>query len=217
MGMSISILIAEHQAVYRAGLRTLLEKESDFLVVGEAGNGAGVIKAKRLWETQVLLLDVALPGPPNAKELVRILRKIEKINVLAIAGDDEPQRVQHFLSLGVRGCMLKQSTEDELIQAVRIVSSGRHYIDSELVSRGVTTADAQHAGAGDADEQTMRLGAREQNVYLLLASGYTSAEASEKLGMEESAVAALRDGVMKRFGLETTADLVRYAIDNELL
>lgn len=207
--MPIRILIAEHEAVYRAGLRALLEEEPQFSVVGEAENGAGVLKAGRLWETDVLLLDIQLPGPPSCKAIVGTLQDSPGPSVLAIVMRENRWYVQDLLNLGAHGCILKESTESKLVQAVKIVADGQCYVDSELAGTG-----EQPAGHGSQGPQSLT--PIEQDVGKLLVSGFTHAEIGEQLGLSKDAVVEHRNRIMDALGLRSRAELADYAVAHRL-
>lgn len=214
--MPVRILIADREAVYRAGLRALLERDPRVLVVGEAAHGAGVIKAKHLWETDVLLLDSDLPGPPNPRGIVRMLQYTPKTNILVIAMSEDRWCVQDLLRAGARGCILKESTEDELLKAVHLVAAGEPYVDPEFVGRDMAAPDAVEQALDDGSAQAGPFTSREQEVFELLVNGATHAEIAEKLGISKSAVEGHRHDIMTKLGLESRADLVHFAVTHGL-
>ncbi|MBI4557703.1 MAG: response regulator transcription factor [Candidatus Hydrogenedentes bacterium] len=215
--MPVRILIAEHETVCRAGLRALLEKVPEFCVVDEAENSASVIKASRLWETQVLLLDTELPGPPSCRELVRTFQRGRKTTVLIITAEDDCDAVRDLLELGAKGCILKRSTESELIRAVEVVANGGRYIDAELSRLGITAACAEKSAPNQSRQLMARLSLAEQNVCRLLVRGLTHAEVAQKLDLSEDAVESHWHSIMNTLALHSRADLLRFAIDHELL
>lgn len=210
--MPVRILIADREAVYRAGLRALLERDPRIRVVGEAAHGAGVIKAKHLWETDVLLLDSDLPGPPNPRGIVRMLQNTPKTNILVIAMSEDRRCVQDLLRVGARGCILKESTEDELLEAVHLVATGESYVDSEFVGRGMAAPDAVEQALDDGSAPAGPFTSREEDVCKLLVNGATHAEIAEKLGISQSAVEGHRHDIMTKLGIESRADLVHFAV-----
>lgn len=209
MRMTIRILIAEHEAVYRAGLRALLEKSPEFIVVGEAANSAGVIKATRLWETQILLLDIALTGAPGVRGLVRTLGSSAKMGILLLAMFEDRYLIQELLELGARGCILKESTEGDLIQAAHAVASGMCYIDLRLTRQGVH-APCERTSCKDG-EQLEGLTSVEQDLCRFMAIGFTHPELAEKFGISENAVETHWQNIMAKLGLHSRADLVQFA------
>ena len=121
MVMSIRILIADDHAVFRSGLRVLLEKVNDFEVVGEAGTGLETIKLAQKNEIDLLLLDINMPemnGPVVAEEIVK---NHPEIAIIILTMHDDEYYFQELFKIGVRGFVLKKSTGTDLIQAIRAV------------------------------------------------------------------------------------------------
>lgn len=214
--MPIRILIAEHEAVYRAGLRVLLDKEPQFSVVGEVENGAGVLKAGRLWETDVLLLDIQLPGPPSSKSIIGTFQNSPRPSVLAIVMKENRWYVQDLLGLGASGCILKESTESKLVQAVKIVADGQCYVDSELADPGAEAPCTREQLVGHGSQGPPSLSSIEQDVGKLLVSGFTHAEIAEQLGLSKDAVVEHRNRIMDALGLRSRAELADYAVAHRL-
>ena len=215
--MPVRVLIAEHDAVYRAGLHALLEKEPEILIVGEVGDGTSVIKERRLWETEVLLLDAGLPGSPSPKGLIRTLQESPKTHILIIATNESQWFAQECLKAGARGCILKQSIEAELIRAIQVVAADRYYVDHELVGHGVSASYSGELGDNSDEMQTPQLDLSEQDVCRLLVCGFTHSEIAERLDMAQSAVEAHRHAIMTKLGLQSRADLVQFALTHKHL
>lgn len=132
--MSIRIVIADDHAVFRSGLRALLEKENDFEVVGEAGTGTETVRLVSRKDLDVLLLDINMPemtGPMVAEEVFK--EKPDTAIVILTMYDDE-YYLQELFKIGAKGFVLKKSTGTDLIQAIRAVNRGEQYIDSSLIS-----------------------------------------------------------------------------------
>lgn len=213
--MPVRVLIAVGETVYRAGLRTLLEKDRGILVVGEAEHGAAVIKARRLWETDVLLLGTGLPGHPTPRGIVRMLQGTPRTHILVIAMlEDRWDAAQTLLDLGARGCISKDSNEEVLIGAVRAVAAGERYLDpARTVPRGEEGGSPVGEGGGIESDghPATQLTAFEVDLCKLLVSGFTHLEIAERLGLSESGVETHRDEIMAKLGLRSRADLVHFA------
>ncbi len=217
LGMPVRILIAERQAVYRAGLRALLEEEPQFCIVGEAENGTSVIQSKRLWETDVLLLDLALPGPPSAKTIVRTLTESSRLHILTLATDEDRWCVPDFLGLGALGCILEKSSRGELIRAVGRVAAGEYYVDPELVTHGIVTLGIKKQTPHKEYEQNVYLTTFEQEMCRLIMCGFTTGEIAKRLDISESAVETHQHNIMSTLGLNNRADLIRLVVTHKFL
>ncbi len=132
--MSVRIVIADDLAVFRSGLKALLEKESDFEVVGEAGTGIDTIRLANEKDFDVLLLDINMPGVTGPAVAEEVLKKFKKAAIVVLTMHDDEYYLQELFKIGVKGFVLKKSTGTDLIQAIRAVNSGKQYIDHSLAS-----------------------------------------------------------------------------------
>lgn len=213
--MSIRIVIADDHAVFRSGLRALLEKESDFEIVGEAGTGTETVKLASKTDFDVLLLDINMPemtGPAVAEE---VLKKCGQVAIVVLTMHDDEYYLQELFKIGVRGFVLKKSTGTDLIQAIRAVNCGKQYIDPSLTSYVISPY------VGDRKKNTSGrknlLTPREQEICSLLAYGHTNSEIAEKLYISERTVETHRSNIFSKLNLKNRAELVRFAIDNNLM
>lgn len=213
--MSIRIVIADDHAVFRSGLRALLEKESDFEIVGEAGTGTETVKLASKTDFDVLLLDINMPemtGPAVAEE---VLKKCDQVAIVVLTMHDDEYYLQELFKIGVSGFVLKKSTGTDLIQAIRAVNSGKQYIDPSLASYVISPYVGRTKGKTDSRKNLLT--PREQEICSLLAYGHTNSEIAEKLYISERTVETHRSNIFSKLDLKNRAELVRFAIDNNLM
>jgi len=213
--MSIKIVIADDHAVFRSGLRALLEKESDFEVVGEAGTGTETIKLASKKDFDVLLLDINMPeitGPIVAEE---VLKKCDQVSIVVLTMYDDEYYLQELFKIGISGFVLKKSTGTDLIQAIRAVIRGEQYIDPSLTSYVISPYVGR--SKKKMDSRKSLLTPREQEICSLLAYGHTNSEIAEKLFISERTVETHRSNIFSKLDLKNRAQLVRFAIDNNLM
>ncbi len=214
--MSIRILIADDHAVFRSGLRVLLEKEADLEVVGETGNGFDTIRVATDTDLDVLLLDVTMPGLPGSKVAETVLKSKPKLAIVVLTMHEDEYYLQEFFRLGVRAYVLKKSTGTDVVQAIRAAHKGEQYIDPALAGLLIST----YVGRQPKKEKTERLDLltpRELEVLTHLAYGHTNAEIAEKLRISERTVETHRTNIMAKMEFKSRAELVRFAIDNGML
>lgn len=212
--MSIRIALADDHAVFRSGLRALLEKEGGFEIAGEAGNGFDAIRLIEESRVDVLLLDVSLPGLPGPRVAEAVLGRKPDLPIVVLTMHEDEYYVQELFRIGVRGYVLKKSTGSDLIQAIRRVVNGQTYVDPAVAGHVVS------GYVGRREEVGSRLGMlsqREREVCGLLALGHTNAEIGEQLAISERTVETHRANIMSKLELKTRAELVRFAIDNGLV
>jgi two-component system response regulator NreC len=212
--MTIKIHLADDHAVFRSGLKALVEKEEDLIVVGETGNSFDTLKWFTEHVADVLVLDINMPGPPTSEVARELRANHPKTAVLVLTIHSEEYYLREFLKLGAKGFMVKTSTGTELIQAVRTVYRGKTYIDptmskylvSNYVGRPVKTG-------GRLDVLTKR----EQEVCTYLSMGHTNSEVAEALSISKRTVETHRATIMTKLELKSRAELVRFALENGLL
>jgi two-component system response regulator NreC len=214
--MPIRILIADDHAVFRSGLKMLLEKESDFEVIGETGNGYDTVRAVTETDLEVLLLDVAMPGLSGARVAEEVLKCKPNLHIVVLTMHEDEYYLQEFFRLGVRAYVLKKSTGTDVVQAIRAAQKGKQYIDPALADVVISS----YVGRQPTKPKSRRLDAvtpRELEVLTLLAYGHTNGEIAEKLSISERTVETHRTNIMTKMEFRSRADLVRFAIDNGML
>ena len=214
--MPIRIFIADDHAVFRSGLKMLLEKEPDLQVVGETGNGFDTIRTVSETDLDVLLLDVAMPGLPGARVAEEVLKCKPNLAIVVLTMHEDEYYVQQLLALGVRAFVLKKSTGTDLIQAIHAAARKEQYVDPALAGTVIHAYLGRRAKRKGQTKAGL-LTPREQEVCCLLASGHTNAEISEKLAISERTVETHRAHIMSKLDLDSRADLVRFAIDHGLM
>jgi len=214
--MPIRILIADDHAVFRSGLRVLLEKEPDLEVVGETGTGFDTIRAVAQTDLDVLLLDVTMPGLSGAKVAEAVLKDKPNLAIVVLTMHEDEYYLQEFFRLGVRAYVLKKSTGTDVVQAIRAATKNEQYVDPALAGFVISS----YIGRQPKKQKTERLSLmtpRELEVLTLLAYGHTNAEIAEKLHISERTVESHRTNIMSKLELKSRAELVRFAIDNGIL
>jgi len=213
--MPIRLLIADDHAVFRSGLRALLEKEEDFEIVGEAGTGIEAIEMLDGLNVDVLILDLNMPGPTGAKVAALVLKKQPRLAIVVLTMHDDEHYVRELFRVGVSGYVLKKSTGTDLTQALRVVYRGEKFIDPSLVN----TVISPYVGRNLVKEtgKAGLLTEREREVCSLLAAGLSHSKIADKLFISPRTVESHRANIMSKLGLESRADLIHFALTNDLL
>jgi len=210
--VSIRVLIIDDHAVVRSGLRLLLDAEADITVVGEAGSADDGVRAARLEKPDVVLLDVVMPGRSGIEATPELRKAASNARVLVLSMQDDPSYVREAFAAGASGYVLKEAADVELVQAVREVASGARYVHPALGAR-LAAAEVDAASRAAADP----LSEREREVLRLLALGHTNQEIAKMLFISVRTAETHRAHIMQKLGLQTRAELVRYALANGLL
>ena len=211
--MAIRVLLADDHALVRQGFRRILEDEADVEVVGEAGGGAEAIELDRKLDPDVVVLDMSMPEINGLHAAIEILRHHPTRRILILSMYDGAQYVRNALAAGVRGYILKNALETDLLRAVRVVASGGQFLSPELVA----SIAASPGEGGDDDERFNQLSAREIQVLRLIALGHSNKEIAELLGVSPNTVAVHRTNLMATLGVHKAAELVLIAVKKGLV
>ena len=210
--MSIRILIVDDHAVVRSGLRLVLEREDDLEVVGEAGNADEGVRVARLEKPDVVLLDVVMPYRSGIEAAAEVIEASGGAKILVLSMQDDPSYVREAFAVGASGYLLKEAADVELVQAIREVAAGNRYVHPAL---GARLAQAEVDAARKSSDDP--LSDREREVLRLLALGHTNQEIAKELFISVRTAETHRAHIMRKLGLSTRADLVRYALANGYL
>jgi len=207
----IRLFIVDDHAIVRAGVRMLLNAQDALEVVGEAESAEEALQALPEVGADVVLLDLSLPGM-NGIEAVRALRKrLPETRFIALSMHEDPEYVQGFLEAGGSGYVPKSSLEMQLVDAILAVSRGEYYAPARLLAEL-----AREMATGD-PYRNARLTQREHEVVRHIAHGSTYKEIAEALGISEKTVATYRERASEKLGVKTRAELVRWALEHNLL
>ena len=208
----VRILIADDHTVVRRGLREILAEEFRPSEFGEAEDGPQTLKlvSKRKWD--VVLLDITMPGM-SGLDVLKNLRSVRpNLPVLVLSMHPEDQYALRALKAGASGYLTKETAAEDLVTAVRKVLSGGKYV-SESLAEGLAFRLADDY-EGPPHE---KLSDREHQVMLMLGCGKAVSEIADELSLSVAAVSTYRRRVLNKMGMKTNAELMRYAIENELV
>jgi two-component system, NarL family, invasion response regulator UvrY len=208
----IKILAADDHPVILRGIRQILSDNPDMVVTDEARNGLEVLEKVRTKDFDVVLLDLSMPGISGMDVLKQIAKEKPRLPVLVLSRYPEEQYAIPSLKAGASGYLPKTSIVEELIDAIRKVSSGKQYVSPSLAEGLAGQLKGNGQVAGD-----LRLSDREREVMCLLASGTKIGEIAADLRLGATTVSTYRARIMKKMRFKNDAELIRYCIDNELI
>ena len=212
--MAIRVLLADDHALVRQGFRRILEDEADFEVVGEAGGGAEVIELDHKLDPDVVVLDMAMPEINGLHAAIEILRRHPGRRILMLSMYDDPQYVRNALAAGVRGYILKNALEIDLIRAVRALAGGGQFLSPELAA---ITQQPRGKNSDAVRDPFDDLSAREIQVLRLIALGRSNKEIAALLGVSANTIAVHRTNLMNTLGVHKAAELVLIAVRKGLV
>jgi two-component system, NarL family, response regulator NreC len=206
----IKIVIADDHAIVRSGLRMLLDAEEDMHVVAEAGDVPSALRYVRAHRPAVLILDLNMPGEPSLPAIPTVSEASPDTKVVVLTMQNDPAFAREALRGGALGYVLKEAADAELVEAVRMAAQGRTYLHPEL---GARLAAEPPKPEGPPDDLTER----EVEVLRLIALGHTNNEIAGQLYLSVRTVESHRAHIQQKLRLSTRAELVRYALDHELI
>jgi two-component system response regulator NreC len=214
MAKPIRVLLVDDHAMFRAGIRALLEAEGHVEVVGEGSSGDEAVDLVRELKPEVVIMDLSMPGS-NGLEATRRIAALElDTNVLVLTVHAEEEYLVPVVEAGASGYLTKTSADTDLLEAIRVVARGQVFLPPKA-----TTLLLKQYKAAEADEQAglKDLSTREQEVLALTAEGFSSREIGKKLFISPKTVDTYRSRIMDKLGLSHRSELVRFALKVGLL
>ncbi len=206
----IRILIADDHALFREGLKSLLEAEPDFRVIGEAASGREALRAALETQPDVILMDIQMPGLDGVGATKEILKENPEAKVVMLTMYRQDAYVFEAVKAGARGYLLKDASADELIDAIRRVYAGEVLLDAELAEQIIQDfhAKAQEIPTSSRADLTDR----EVQILRLLAQGATNQEIADDLGISEKTVRNRLSEIFAKLHLNNRTQAALYAI-----
>jgi two-component system, NarL family, response regulator NreC len=214
--MKVRVLIADDHGVVRKGLRLLLEQYPEIEVVGEAANGREVVRLATELSPNVILMDVAMPLLNGIDAADQIRRTDDQIGVIMLTMHADEGYLLRALNAGVRGYLLKESAEGDLLRAVQAVSQGKPFFSPAITQTLLEDYMRVLKEDGLSDSFEL-LTAREREVLQLLAEGKTNKEVASILEISLYTVESHRTNLMQKLNLHNTAEIVLYAVRKNLV
>jgi len=210
-GRRIRVLLADDHAAVREALAVLVNNQPDMQVVAQAGDGHEAVERAREIRPDVAVIDVSMPIKSGLEVTLALKHALPTTRIVALTRHGEYQYVQELLRAGANGYVLKQSSSQDLLQAIRVVASGKSFLDP-LVASQVTRRYSADPADGPQEPGGEELSPRELEVLRLLARGYANREIATELGISVKTVDAHKANGMGKLGMSSRIELVRFAI-----
>lgn len=218
MNHKINILIADDHPAVLYGVRSILQLEDNINIVGEAKNGAEVIKLMEKHPADLVLIDLNMPEK-NGLETTRKLRKLyPTLKILAFSIYDDQHKVLSMLKSGADGYLLKAADSNEVVTAIMAVMKGEKYISKEISDKVIFDAISGNGPASVEEpiNDSNALSKREEEILSMLANDNSYSEVAKKLHISKRTVDTHRYNISKKLGIKSIAGLIRYAINHNL-
>lgn len=216
MNKAIRVMIVDDHALFRSGLRLLLQTQSDIEVVGETGDGKEGIEIVAALKPDVVLMDLSMPGVAGLEATKEIRRIAPDVKVLVLTMHEDDAYLRPLFQAGACGYLLKRAADTALLEAIRAVANGGIYVDpgmaAGLLRQALGSTDEFRATGATRDSF---LSPREEQILRLIAKGYTSQQVSEQSHISVKTVETHKARGMEKLGLRGRAALIRYALQKE--
>jgi len=206
----IRLLLVDDHEVVRSGLRMLLESQPEMLIVGEASTGTQALEMAGQVQPDVIVMDITLPDFSGIEATRRIKQRYPNVAIVALTIHEDEQYFFEMLQAGASGYVPKRAAPNDLISAIRAAHNGQIYLYPSLAKALVT--DFIGRTSSEPEQLSEQLTQREAEVLELLAEGRSNDEIAERLVISRHTVARHRENIMRKLGLHSRSELVKYAI-----
>lgn len=213
MKSTIRVVLADDHAMIREGLAGILEEASGILVIGLAADGLEAVKITLDQNPDVLVLDYSMPSLDAPAVIEQVNAKSPQTRILVLTVHENFHYAVKALDAGAHGFLLKAAAAEELIKAIRRVHSGRPYISPVISQKMLENLKSGHGDRSGVHS----LSRREFQLLRYLGSGKRMQECARLMRINESTVSTYRTRLMEKLGLSSTAELIRYALENEIV
>jgi two-component system response regulator NreC len=213
---TIRLLLADDQEIVRAGLRSLLERQPEMEVVGEAGGGREAVALATQLRPDVVLMDITMPDMSGAEATRRIKQAAPEVNVLALTIHEDEAYFFEMLSAGASGYIPKRASPDDLLTAINVAAAGDVFLHP-IVAGTLVQDYLRRVNAGAERESYDGLTPRQRQVLTLIAEGLSNQDIGSQLGISVRTVERHRENIMDRLNLHSRTDLVKYALRKGLI
>ncbi len=216
MSGSVRILLADDHGIVRQGLRSVLSRDPNFQIVGEASNGREAVLLADSLNPNIIIIDIVMPELSGIEATAQIVKRNPSVCVIVLSMHSDETYLLRALNAGARGYLLKDAAEVDLVRAVHSVSRGKPFFSPEITQ--VLLEDyvrfLQQRNLQDSYEL---LTDREKEVLQLLAHGKSNKEVAVALDLSTNTIESHRNSLMKKLNLHNTAEIVLYAVRKKII
>jgi DNA-binding NarL/FixJ family response regulator len=210
MTNKLRILLADDHETVRAGIKMLVDAQPDLVVVGEAENGTEAVRKTGELLPDIIVMDISMPDLNGLKATKEIKRLAPQVKILTLTRHTDDGYIQQLLKAGANGYVLKQSAPSELVNAIRAIGAGKSYLDPALTEKVMGGYIRQKTAIDTASK--IEISERESEVLRLTAWGHSNKEIGVMLEISVKTVEAHKANAMRKLGISSRIDIVRYAI-----
>jgi DNA-binding NarL/FixJ family response regulator len=206
----LRILLADDHETVREGLKMIVNAQADMEVVGEASDGrVAILRAQEL-QPDIVVMDVSMPQLNGLKATMKLTQCCPQVKVLTLTRHTDDGYLQQLLRAGAAGYVLKQSPPTELLHAIRAIASGGKYLDPALAGKVMSNYSGKPSAS--LRNTQVAISDREAEVLRFIAWGYSNKEIAARLELSVKTVEVHKANAMKKLGLRSRIDIVRFAL-----
>jgi len=210
------IILADDHALFRDGLKLLIEHEGIGIVIGEADNGLKVISLIESEKPDLIVMDIDMPVMSGLEATEKAIRKFPDLNILILSMHGDQQHYNQLIIAGAKGFVLKTAGKKELETAIRNVAAGENHFSSDLL-RKIIIDISKPQNIEHSTEKNIDFSSRELEILLLFCSGFSASEIAKKLFLSVKTIEAHRSKLLHKTATKNTIALVLYAIKNKIV
>lgn len=210
------MIVDDHRIVID-GLKSILVEEGDIKISGEAESGEEALQLLQGHKPDVILVDLHMPGMSGIELTRKIYKKHPDINILMLTMNDEGTLINQSIEAGASGYILKNSSTEELLEAIHTVSEGKKYLSSKAQEVVMNSIFKHHDLIKDVEPGAIRLTQRETEILNLIAKEYTNEQIAEELFISERTVETHRKNLFTKTKTKTVVGLIKYAFQHGLI
>lgn len=217
MANKIRLYVVEDQQIFRNGLKMLLGEMPEIELIGEASNGQEFLDFIDKTLPDIVLMDIKMPIMDGIEATRIAIHKFPDLKIVALSMFGEEEYLIKMLEAGIRGFLLKTVQEEELKQALEMIIQGRNYFSNELLPAMTSSLLRKKDKEKELDIINEKLTRREVEILQLICNGYTNKEIADKCFISPRTAGGHRNNLLAKTGCKNTAELVSYAIKNDLI
>jgi DNA-binding NarL/FixJ family response regulator len=207
-----TILIVDDHTLFREGLKAIIGRNPAYEVVGETGRGDSAVQMVRSLRPDLVLVDISLPDQSGIEVALQVRRSLPKTAIMMVTMHSKVDYIVNAFTAGAAGFVTKDSAPERLLQAIDVVLKGEYFLDSAVSQKVVQRLAGIKTNPGSmADSGYETLTPREQEIFGLLAEGHSMKHIGERLFISPKTVENHRTSIMRKLGVHSTLELVRYA------
>ena len=212
----IRILLVDDHTLFRSGIKALLQRQDDFEVVGEAGDGLEGLKRAKSLQPDVVLLDLHMPGISGREAVKLLAEEVPACNVLLLTVSEDAEDLIETIRAGARGYLLKNIETDFLLNAIRAAARGESVVSPQMTGKLMMGVRMGKEAPSPEDDKE-KLSPREKDIIALLAKGVSNKEMANTLNVAESTIKIHVQNILKKLHLTSRVQAAVYAVEHGLV